>query len=399
MLDTLVLTFDQMDFNVEKPEMFNPPYSILRPKKKSVSDKLAFTRFINNPTSNELKRGIYRPRITVEARPKDGHLQNLLKAEFSAPKLLYRNNLEELTEADLPRLIDALAVSLRAAGVFIPKGKLRKARVSWVHYSKNFIFTDGTIPMMCLEEIRRCNVSERLDDCQTDYQNTVHALKYRCNSYEIAFYDKVQDLKQAKVSYKRTVEGEDNLCQAGLYERIEAYRRATSPYEVLRFEVRLNRRPKIGQILKKVGEEVGEMNLEQLFSERISKKVLLYYLKELEQGYPAPSLFGMSESEEKRALTAMPICNPKAKHATILASIGYTALLKCNSPREVSRMMGRGRARGFHKLLREFKRLKVAYSKQGIFPVLKGQLNNSKPFKDVEFIPQKDNNVSKVVNC
>jgi len=340
--------------------------------------------FVNNPTKEEKARGEYRPRMTVKACMAGGRLQNLLRVEFSAPKMLYGNNLQELTETDLPRLVKLLKATIKAAGVFIPIRKIRRARVSAIHYSKNFILTDGTLPSMYLAELKRCDVPIRLNDTQSHYQNGGHGLKFRCNSYEIAFYDKISDLAQAKISPKRTVEGDDNLLQRGLYEHIEAVRcSGSNPYEVLRYEVRINKRQKLRSMLTIVGERVSAMHLTQLFSERISKAILLHHLHELEDRYPLSALGGQSESSWQ-LFCQMVVDNPDSKIGTILSLVGWSSLLKGFNSRELKGLLSAKRTRAWNRLMGEFKRLQSRSNRPPVFKILEQQLLDFKPVNGVE---------------
>ena len=106
-----------------------------------------------NPTPNELKNGIYKPRLTVTKRiNRAGSFEIPLKIEFSIPKLLYGNNFDELTDTDFPAVIQKLKVVLRKMGVYLFEKNLINAPVSSVHYSKNISLTDYTTPYTYLSQ-------------------------------------------------------------------------------------------------------------------------------------------------------------------------------------------------------------------------------------------------------
>ena len=69
-----------------------------------------------------------------------------LKIEFSAPKMLFGNNFDELTDSDFPNLLTKLKRTLKEMGVFILEDHLTSAPVSAIHFSKNIPLTDYTIP-------------------------------------------------------------------------------------------------------------------------------------------------------------------------------------------------------------------------------------------------------------
>jgi len=70
-----------------------------------------------NPTPNELKQGIYKPRLTITKRiNRERNFEIPLKIEFSIPKLLYGNNFDEVTDADFPAVIQKLKTVLKDMG-------------------------------------------------------------------------------------------------------------------------------------------------------------------------------------------------------------------------------------------------------------------------------------------
>ena len=202
---------------------------------------------VQNPIAEELRRGIYKPRLTVLKRPMPGGFAIMLKIEFSIPKLLYGNNFDEVTEADFEKVIARLRERLDDMGIVVVPEMLRKASVSAIHYSKNIPLTDYSTPQPILTELAKANLGLRLDLNQTDFRNEGHAVKFRANSFEIVLYDKMKDLRKAKLSEKRAIE-RDNLIQLELFERFTVPR----PFEVIRMEVRLNKRAKITSLLKKL---------------------------------------------------------------------------------------------------------------------------------------------------
>ncbi len=152
------------------------------------------------------------------------------------------------------------------------KQLLIKAPVSAVHYSKNIPLTDGSTPYHYIKKIKEANITQALDTNQTDFRNDGHSFKWHCNSYEVAFYDKIKDLEVSKKSEKRAIE-KDNVMQLGLFDKLKKRRL----FEVLRMEVRLNKRQKISQIFKKL--EIGsEITFQSVFDAKKSQIVLCIIL-------------------------------------------------------------------------------------------------------------------------
>ena len=92
MLDTIVLTLDQRQFEVLRPDRFSPSaQGLLKPPYYPLGARGNFA-CVQNPTKEDLKAGRYLPRLTLAKRKVTGGFASTLKVEFSAPKLIYGNN-------------------------------------------------------------------------------------------------------------------------------------------------------------------------------------------------------------------------------------------------------------------------------------------------------------------
>jgi len=337
-----------------------------------------------NPTPNELKRGIYKPRLTVTKRiNRDGNFEIPLKIEFSIPKLLYGNNFDELTDTDFPAIIQKLKAVLKEMGVYLFEKNLINAPVSSVHYSKNIALTDYTTPYTYLEQLTKLNINKRLDTNRTDFRNEGHSFKYRANSFEIVFYDKIKDLQQAKMSEKRAEE-KDNALQLGLFDILTQRK----PLEVLRVEIRLNKRQKISQILKKVDKEV-EPTFSNIFNQDTAKKVLLYYINEIEEAYPP--LLNYQYDSPKKFFTGFLTINPKVKLTLALKMLGLRVLLDEIGAREFREMTKRYGNPVWYSLNKEMKNLSNV-DEPSVFSLLRKQITDFEPLKLLAIQDQMLNN-------
>jgi hypothetical protein len=87
------LTLDRAYFEVLVPERFNP--SELKPPYYSLRSRGNFT-CVQNPVKSDLQAGRYFPRLTLIKQQIAAGFRLTLRIEFSAPKLLLANNLDEL---------------------------------------------------------------------------------------------------------------------------------------------------------------------------------------------------------------------------------------------------------------------------------------------------------------
>lgn len=369
MIDTAKLTLDKTMFSMIDRSRF---------ERDAMNPSRGYFKMVQNPTTGELKQGIYKPRLTLTNRfNHSGRSEETLAMEFSAPKLIFGNNFDELTDKDFLTVIQKLQAALKEMGVRVFKHCLIDAPVSAVHYSKNIALTDYTTPYTYISQLRKANINKRLQTNQTDFRNEGHSFKYRANSFEIAFYDKIRDLQEARTSEKRAEE-EDNALQLSLLDVLEH----KEPFEVLRFEVRLNQRWKINQILKKVGVE-AEPTFNNLFSQDIAKKVLLYHLNEIEEAYPP--LLAYQCGSPREFFTGLLIANPTMKLTPALKMLGLRVLLDGVGVREFREIIKRYGNPAWYNLNREMKELNTSDEKS-VFSVLRKELNKFKPLKLVDFL-------------
>src|ERR1700722_11901971 len=244
MVDTIVLTLNRHMYHISNPDLFTPSARWVL----TGHHKARATLSKQNPTKPELRKGIYKPRLTLSNRINAlGARDIMLKVELSLPKLLLGNNFAELQFKDFTPLAHKLVAILADMGVIITMQDLIQAPVSAIHYCKNFRLTDGTTPYHYTQKIKAANIKLSMDVNQTDYRNEGHSYRWHCNSYEVVFYDKIKDLEKATISGKRALE-KDNELQFNILSKLQK----RHMLEFLRMEVRLNRRAKMRQLFKKL---------------------------------------------------------------------------------------------------------------------------------------------------
>ena len=376
MIDTIVLTLNHGMFTVLDRDRFTPSASGLYDQTYRLGGR-ANMKCTQNPTASELKRGIYKPRLTIYKRPnRQGGFDIPLKIEFSAPKMLFGNNFDELTDNNFPILITRLNNTLKEMGVFVFENNLTNASVSAIHFSKNIPLTDYTIPYTYIKQLEKVNFNAILDTSQTDYFNGGSGIKAHTNSYEIAFYDKLQDLRKAKTSPKRAYE-KDSQVQLGLFETITKRK----PFEVIRMEVRLGKKQKLKQILSAIGLDI-ELTFKNLFSRDVSQKVLLHYLTAIENNYPP--LLNYEYDTPEKFFTDFLINNPDKRLISALKYLGTRILLERLGVRGFRQLIGKYSNRAWYDLNNNMKNL-TQVNQVNVFALLKEAVTNYKPLKLVDF--------------
>lgn len=386
MIDTIVLAIppgqflitDHYKFSPSSAGLFQPPFYRMGPQ--------GFMKCVQYPTKADLKDGVYKPSLTVIRRHQAGALVNVLKIQFSAPKLLFGNNFDELKDTDFNSIISRLHEILPSMGVMVTPATLRPASVSAIHFAKNILLTDHTTPAMILNELAKIDLNQRLDLNHTDYRNEGHGLKYHANAYEIAFYDKLQDLRKARTSDKRALE-DDNAIQLGLLDNIQSL----GAFEVFRMEVRLNTRPKAKQILEKLN-ICSNQTFQSLFKSDTAQKVLLFYLRQIKQGYRHLSYQPKTPQE---FMMQFKMLNPQVKCRHMLQAYAARALIKeigIRSLREALNIYG---SQMWSKINHNLEKYKFPEGDLNPFKLLEESLNKFEPVRMSAIV----NNTTQSSNC
>jgi len=378
MIDTVALMINSNLFvNFSKDGFF---------KQTILSDSKSFAKYVRNPSKKEKEQFSYLPRLTLFNR---GINEEMVKIEFSAPKLVFNNNFAELEEKDFDLVVSTLQQKLKNLGYRIFSRFLAEAPVSSIHYSKNILLTDGSLPYMYLKEIQKANITQRLDFNQTDFRNEGHSLKFRTNSYEVSFYDKLKDLERSKISNKRAIE-EDNYIQMNMFEDIKKYKKQSKKLlEILRMEVRLNQRQKIRQILNKIDFKT-KPTFKNLFNKEIAKSVLLYHLSQIENNYPKPLNFRPESAKDY--ISQFIIDNPRAKIRDPFTAYGFYKILDEIGARETRELLKQHKKERWYWFFSQMNSYNYPKSFLSIFGPIRSSINEMKSLKTVDFQDKMLNN-------
>jgi len=346
MIDTIILTLTKDMFQISEPDKFEPSarWALSNNFNRGLQSK-------QNPTKKKLLNGIYKPRLTLSHRISKIGRAIMLKIELSLPKLLFGNNFDELKYKDFLPIAEKLAVTLKEMGIITTAQILSEAPVSAIHYSKNILLTDGYTPYHYINKIKEANVRLSLDVNQTDYRNDGHSYRWHSNSYEVIFYDKIRDVEKAKQSSKRSIEKDSDL-QLNLFKAFEK----RNKLEVLRMEVRLNKRQKIKQLFKTLNIR-ADLNFKKLFKPAISKKVLLHYIETLES--KRLPLLDYKTTNDKALLVDLILNNPDLGPKQILQIFGLKKVFEIVNPRELRSMFSKYNQRSWYRLMTDVNKVKI----------------------------------------
>ena len=321
MLDTVILLIRKGDYKIWKKEAF----TLVSQKKKG--GYIIYSIFANNATPEDERMGIYRPRLTISQRGQEAEL----KIEFSAAKMIFKNNLQEISESHYKNILENLEQAITPMGITVSKEILEKAEVRTFHPSKNIHITGGYFVMDILKDFAKINLTEKMEFDHKDYRNNGHGLQLRAETHALTFYDKIQDLEKSE---KKSYGKDQKLQQLSLFDFMKQEQRP----EILRMEVRLCEKRKINSVLRKLGFKENP-TFSDIFKKDVCQKILLDYFAT----YIEPNLFIFDyEDTPQKIFKALYKNNPKMRPATAFQLTGLKQLCKeKGGVRDLRRMLGK----------------------------------------------------------
>lgn len=257
MLDTVILEFPDGQYAVNQPEWFSPSLATL-------AHTRGYAKCVHNLSASK-SESTYYPRLTVYKRTNQrGSVIVPLRIEFSAPKLLYGNNIDELAEGDLPKLEITLAQRLSKMGVIVTPEAVAAAEVQSFHVCKNIPLTGGYTATLAIKELYKVNLTKHLDLTKVDFRNEGHALQLYSNSHSLVFYDKLADLLKPR---GRAVDKD----QAAL-----PLQEIPKGLELLRIEIRLSKKAKVKEVMQKFG-NTESLTLADICKKQVCKDIMADY--------------------------------------------------------------------------------------------------------------------------
>ena len=115
-------------------------------------------------------------------------------------------------------------------------------------------------------------------------------------------------------------------------------------------EVRLNKRAKIKQLFKTL-KIPADLTFKKLFKPSIAKKVLLYYLDELERN--RSPLLNCKAIDDKTFLAQLSFDNPSITPKQAMMLLGFKRALEAAPLRELKPIIGKNKPQSWYRLITE----------------------------------------------
>lgn len=308
MLDTIILQIPINCSTIIDHEKFNPS------TRGIFNNPQGFSKYINNPKKADKESGIYKPRLTIIKR--GGNIY--LKIEFSAPKLLFNNNLDEIEESNFDEMINKLQKTIEQMGVRLWTHEIEKAEVIAFHPSKNIPLSKGYTASFAIRELSKINLNQKFDLERVCFRNNGEALQLYSNRHSFVLYDKINDFNKPA---KRAIDKDQIKQQVNLFEYIE---KEKGNLEVLRIEIRLSHKTKMIEILRKVI-FIDAHIFKNIFKKNLCQKIVKLYWEEFFE----KNLFLFSVNNNPQKILQLILQKyPKTKPKTAVFLVGLMTLCK-----------------------------------------------------------------------
>jgi len=308
MLDTIILQILINYFAITKHDKFTPSTEGID------NDLRGFVKCINNPTKADKEKWGYMPRLTIIKRGN----RIYLKVEFSAPKLLFGNNIDELGETDFNEVVDKLQKTIKEMGVILWGHQIENAEVMSFHPSKNIPLSKGYTASFAIRELSKISLNQKLDLEKVSFRNGGESLQLYANRHSLVLYDKIRDLNKPA---KRAIDKNQTKQQTNLFEYIKKEKRNL---EVLRIEVRLSHKRKMVEVLEKVNFKDTPL-FKDIFKKDLCQKIVRLYWND----FFGKNLFLFSvNNNPQRILQKILMKYPRTNIRTAVMLVGLNVLCK-----------------------------------------------------------------------
>ncbi len=371
MVDTVTLKISKEHFDITETAQlsFSQPVAPILDEK--IRPGYLMTAYYK--PNQELKTsGVYLPKFFLYKAVRSNGYEIFAKVEFSAPKLLFGNNFDELTDDNLTQVCKSLSGRLRLMGIRIHPLSIRFASVTSIHYGKNIPFTDYTTASQIIRDLSKCDTTIRKRYNQRDFVNNGEALYLHTKTDGLVVYDKKQELQNTH-RYNNGRFEDENDCQFYLLDRFNQ----KPPFEVVRIEARLLKRRVIKTTFARCCINGNDYKFCDLFSSEIAKAVLLDVFAPFE-GEQNKLIYCQDASE--RLAIALCANNPELSPKDILMIVGCRNLLETSGYRDIRKLIGATSGQ-WSRIKRTIKNANMSVNSRNSITIIKQRLEEFEPVR------------------
>lgn len=268
-MDTVIITiYGPNKFKIDHRFLFLPELTVRRYEDLSFTERESKEPYIRRFILRPPETADYLPGVEVfETLTEDRKsLRYALKLDFSAPKLLFGNSLQEITEADKGFIFHRVKTALAGVGIIVEIKDIAEANVTAVHFCKNIALPREMKMRDVLDELKKVDINKTVDVTLKEYKSGGRVLSIYSGTVERAFYDKISDALKPKNKRKdkNHIDREREII-----ERFKLQDR-----EVFRYEYRLKKTQTVRRDLSRALErKYGPISFGDLFTAGLFKKM------------------------------------------------------------------------------------------------------------------------------
>jgi hypothetical protein len=173
-MDTVILKiYGPNKFQIKKKHFFCPEIASRKYNELSETEKQTRRYYLRKFVLKAPLQSNYVPVIDIlETLDKvNKKIIYILIIQFSLPKLLYGNSLQEASDTDFAKAVTGLQKALETLGIIVEKDTIINARVSAVHFCKNIILPKDIRLQDILSELERVDISKAVDVTKKEMKN------------------------------------------------------------------------------------------------------------------------------------------------------------------------------------------------------------------------------------
>ncbi len=271
-MDTVTVRIDYPNFKITHPEYFSPRANFNKNEdiKNDVKTKDVYKKFTQGQSKEDRAESIYKPPIAIFQKMKleSRELRWFLDIQISVPRVIYPNNMYEISPEDSNAIISKLKSILSTMGVETTKNAIEYGIVTKFHAGKNIILPDEYTVSQAIALISKTVASRQVKKRMSHYENDGEAFHFYTSSHDRIFYDKLKDYERTK----NTAIDKFRLKE----EQILGKRLSKKSIQIFRFEVRYNGQQTVSSKLKEyVKNDNNIVYFKDLFNREMWKDVLI----------------------------------------------------------------------------------------------------------------------------
>jgi hypothetical protein len=271
-MDTVIIKiYGPHKFQIKNKTLFLPELTKREYKDLSLTERTSVRPYLRLFRLHPKKQEDYLPRVEVyETLTKDRQtVRYVLKIEFSVPKLLHWNSLQEVSVLDQQRVFRALKSALASVGIIMDVDTIAKASVTAIHACKNVPLPRTVLMREVINELSKIDISKAFDVSDKQYKKGSRVLNVFSGTVDWSMYDKISDCLRPK--NKRSDKGRIDR------ERMVIEKYGLQNQEVFRYEYRIK---KTQTVKREINNLLGrdyqtQVVFEDLFTPNLLKSLVI----------------------------------------------------------------------------------------------------------------------------